>query len=233
MVAVHDALGTWVEKVDVYVALTEFARRKFVQGGLPAERVVVKPHFVHPDPGPGAGDGGFALFVGRLSPEKGVDTLLAAWSRLGRHVPLKVVGDGPGAREVAGAAERRPEVTWLGHQPAAAVSELMGQASVLVFPSRWHETFGLVVIEAFAKGTPVIAARVGAMPEMVDHGRTGLLFRAGDADDLAAQVEWAFGHPAELSRMREEARREFEAEYGAERNYEMLMEVYSKAAGRA
>jgi glycosyltransferase involved in cell wall biosynthesis len=108
MLVVHRLLRTWERTVDVFIALTEFARQKFIEGGLPADRVVVKPNFVHPDPGPGAHDGGYALFAGRLSPEKGVRTLLAAWERLGAGIPLKIAGDGPLAREVARACERHP-----------------------------------------------------------------------------------------------------------------------------
>ena len=95
MLTTHRALRTWRKKVDVYIALTEFARRKFIEGGLPAGKIIVKPNFVYPDPGPGEGEGGFALFVGRLSFEKGVGTLLAAWEHLDRRIPLKIVGDGP------------------------------------------------------------------------------------------------------------------------------------------
>ncbi len=98
--------------------------------------------------------------------------------------------------------------------------------------SEWYETFGRVAAEAFATGTPVVAANIGAVAELVDHGRTGLLFRPGDPEDLAARVGWALSHPAELRRMREEARVEFEAKYTAERNYLALMEIYGAALAR-
>ena len=107
---------------------------------------------------------------------------------------------------------------------------------MLVFPSEWYETFGRVAVEAFAKGTPVIAASIGAIAELVEHGRTGLHFEPGNADELAARVERALSHPVELARMRSEARAEYEAKYTAERNYEMLMEIYERAVavgGRA
>jgi glycosyltransferase involved in cell wall biosynthesis len=226
MLTAHRALRTWTEKVDAYITITRFARDKFIQGGLPAEKIVVKPNFVNPDPGPGEGRGGYVLFVGRLSIEKGIGTLLAAWKRLGGRVPLKVVGDGPLVDEVVKAANGRSRVEWLGYRSLAEVHALMKEASALVFPSEWYETFGRVAAEAFATGTPVIAANIGAAIELVEHGRTGLRFPPGDPEDLAAQVEWILNHPVERTRMRREARAEFEAKYTAERNYRMLMEIY-------
>jgi len=229
MLTVHRAMKTWTQAVDLYIALTEFARQKFIEGGLPAEKIVVKPNFVNPDPGVGSGQGNYALFVGRLSVEKGLDTLLDAWERLGTKLPLKIVGDGPLVDQVVEATQRLPQVEWLGRKPMEEVHALMGEATVLVFPSKWYETFGRVAVEAFAKGTPVIAAKIGAIAELVDSGRTGLHFRPGDAADLAAQIEWILANPAQLAHMRQEARAEFEAKYTAQKNYETLLEIYSKA----
>jgi glycosyltransferase involved in cell wall biosynthesis len=232
MLTVHRALRTWTEMVDVYVALTEFAQSKFIEGGLPAGKIVVKPNFVYPDPGRGQGGGGYALFVGRLAPEKGTRTMLAAWDRLETRVPLKIVGDGPLKDQVVEVATRRSDVEWLGHRQVADVHALMRNADMLVFPSEWYETFGRVAAEAFAAGTPVIAANTGAAAELVEHGRTGLKFRPGDPEDLVTQVEWALSHSAELRSMREEVRAEFEAKYTAERNYRALMEIYEAALER-
>jgi len=231
MLSLHSAMHTWTEMVDVYIALTEFARQKFIQGGLPADKIAVKPNFVHPDPGIGSGSGGYALFVGRLSVEKGLDTLLSAWEHLGDKIPLKIVGEGPLSDMVAAAAVRQPHaIEWLGRRPMPEVHELMGEAKMLIFPSKWYETFGRVAIEAFAKGTPVIAANIGAIAELVEHGRTGLHFQPGDAVDLATQVEWALTHPTDIAKMRLEARAEFEAKYTAIQNYHKLMEIYSQVS---
>ena len=227
MLGVHRTLGTW-KLVDQFIALTGFARERFIEAGFSPEKIQVKPNFVHPDPGVGSGGGKFALFVGRLSEEKGIRTLIRAWELLDGDFPLKIVGDGPLATEVRRAAERVAGVEWLGRKRPREVYELMGEADFLVFPSEWYEPFGRVAIEAFAKGTPVVAAKIAGVGEVTDHGRTGLHFRPGDPEDLAAKVEWLIDHPEELARMRKEARAEFEAKYTAEKNYEMLMEIYGR-----
>jgi glycosyltransferase involved in cell wall biosynthesis len=225
MLTAHRAFGTWRKAVDRYIVMTEFAREKFIAGGLPADRIVVKPHFVDPAPAPGEGRGGYALYAGRLSQEKGVQTLLSAWKQIGSTLPLKIVGDGPLATAQGGGE-------WLGRRSREEVFELMREAAVLIFPSICYETFGIAIAEAFAAGTPVIASRLGSMASLVEHGRTGLHFEAGNADDLAKQVRWFLEHPVEAQQMRRAARAEFEAKYTAERNYRMLMEIYQAAIQR-
>lgn len=233
MLTAHRLLGTWTDMVDIYVALTEFARRKFIQGGLPSEKIVVKPNVVAPDPGPGQHRGNYAVFIGRLTAEKGIHTLLEAWGRLRQRVPLKVVGDGPDADRVAEAVGRIAEVEWLGRKPLHEVYDLLGEATVLIFPTELYEGLPRTILEAYAKGTPVIAASIGGVAEVVEHGRTGLLFTPGDPQDLAAHVEWAWTHRGQMAEMGEEARRVYEANYTAESNYRQLMEVYDLAAARA
>jgi glycosyltransferase involved in cell wall biosynthesis len=235
MLAIHRAAGTWQNGVDAYIALTEFGKRKFIEGGLPGSKIAVKGNFVEPDPGVGSGQGGHAVFVGRLSPEKGVDTLLDAWSLLKSswvaNVPsLKILGDGPMAPLVREAAKVNPLVEWLGRRPMKDVLELVGEAAFLVCPSRWHETGGpKTVLEAFAKGTPVIASRLGIMQDVVEHGRTGLHFEAGNAADLAEQVRRMTDNAALRSEMRIAARREYETKYMAEQNYALLLHIYQRA----
>ncbi len=234
MTAFHRARRTWADLIDVYVlALTEFAREKFIEGGLPAEKLVIKPNFVYPDPGPGTGDGGYALFVGRLSQEKGIRTMLAAWQQLDEPVPLKIVGDGPLAATVEAFAERHPAVSWLGRQPQEAVYELMGQATCLVFPSVWYEGLPRTIVESFARGTPVVASNLGAMSSLIEHGRTGLHFEPGNPQELAAAMQWIASHASSTRQMRREARATFEARYTAERNYRQLMDIYDAALARA
>jgi glycosyltransferase involved in cell wall biosynthesis len=135
MLAVHRLAGTWSRVVDRYIALTEFSRQKFIEGGLPGEKITVKPNFVDPDPGQAAGQGGYAVFVGRLADGKGVDCLLAAWKAAPGLPPLKIVGDGPLAPHVQQAAADDPRIQWLGWRPLAEVMATIGRAEALVMPS--------------------------------------------------------------------------------------------------
>jgi len=233
MLSVHRVLRTYSRMVDVYIALTDFAQQKFIQGGLPAEKIAVKSNFIDPDPGIGDGQGGYALFVGRLSQEKGVNTLLAAWEKIGGKIPLKIMGDGPLASQVARASQRIPAIEWLGHKPRQSVLGLMKDAAVLIFPTVWYEGFPATIVEAYSVGLPVITSNLGGMSSIIEHRRTGMHFRSGDPDDLATQVDWILTHPAELALMRKEARAEYKAKYTAGRNYKILMDIYKTAIERS
>ena len=230
MLAIHHLLGTWQNQVDVYIALTEFARRKYIEGGLPVGNIVVKPNVVHPDPGIQSGRGHYALFVGRLSPEKGMRTLMKAWEGM-EGIPLKIAGDGPRMPELHHWVQAQPHATVdiMGHVPTGQIADLIKGARFVVFPSECYETCPMSLVEAFACGVPAITSKLGAMAEIVEDGRTGLHFEPGNAEDLAAKVEWAWGHEKEMEIKGKEARREYERKYTAERNYEMLMEVYQQA----
>jgi glycosyltransferase involved in cell wall biosynthesis len=226
MLAGHRILGTWREQVDAYIVFTEFYRQKFISAGLPSEKLFVKPHFVVNDPGMKQSSGDYALFLGRLAPEKGIPTLLKAWQYL-RHVPLRITGEGPMAGEVAKFAEQNRAISPLPYLSREECFELIKGARFLVWPSEgYNETFGLVAIEAFACGTPVIASRVGAMKEIVADHETGLHFTPGDPSDLASKVSWAWFHPAEMEAMGSAARSEYKTKYTAEMNYRLLMEIY-------
>lgn len=231
MLGYHKTRKTYTDRVCRYIALTPFAKTKYMAAGLPSEKLVVKPNFLEMDPGQGEGQGGYALFVGRLSAEKGISTLLDAWELLGPRLVLKVAGDGPESARVKAAAAASDSIEWLGWRSRDEILTLMRGAQLLVFPSVWYEGLPMTIIEAFATGLPVVASNLGAMESLIDDGRTGLHFEPGGAGDLATKIAWALEHPVELSRMRAEARSEYEAKYTAERNYEALMSIYEQAIG--
>jgi glycosyltransferase involved in cell wall biosynthesis len=235
MLAVHGAMGSWRTKVDAYIALSEFNRHKFIEGGLPPERIFVKPNFVQDHAGPRTRPGDYALFVGRLSEEKGPQLLLPAWRGMGTKPALRIAGDGPLLQKLSADLEASPlrHVEILGRCSPDAIRLLMKDARFLVFPSMWYEGFPMTIAEAFASGLAVVSARLGSMAELVRDGETGLHFEPGDVADLSAKAEWAWNHPDELSRMGAAARGEYEAKYNPSANYEMLMRIYRGAMARS
>lgn len=227
--AAHRLGGAWTRAVDVLTACTDYSRNKFIAAGLPEQRLVTRTNFVFPDPGPGDGSGKFALFVGRLSAEKGVETLLEAWRHMAPQIPLKIVGDGPLQPEVQRAANQLAQVEWLGRLPSAEVIRLAGDARCLVLPSICYENGPKAMLEAYAKGTPVIASRLGAMTESVVEGRTGLLFEPRSGRDLAAQVERIWRDDALEASLRRGARAEYESRYSPDVAYRNLIDCYEQA----
>jgi glycosyltransferase involved in cell wall biosynthesis len=222
-ITLHRAFGTYRDKVTRYIALNEFCRRKFIEGGLPAQRIVVKPNFVQAGALSSHAREGF-LFVGRLSAEKGISVLTQAST----HLPgtaIRVAGTGPEAQAVSQCAGMQV----LGALKVDEVRTEMHRAQALVVPSIWYETFGLVVVEAFASGLPVIASCIGVLPGLVEDGITGLLFEPGDAQDLARKMAWAAAHPDEMVQMGQRARARYEAEFTPDRNYAQLISIYRDA----
>lgn len=234
MLTAHRLRRTWTRDVDRYIAPTEFAKQKLLSAGLPGVSVSVKPHFVDRPllSNPSANRDGM-LFVGRLSREKGIDTLLDAVPHLDFNVDIKVVGDGPMMVNVVTSASANPMVKALGVFLRTNVQHLMASAVALIVPSNCYETFGLTIVEAFACGTPVIASRLGAMAEIVDDGRTGLLFDPGNVQDLAAKMRWAHDHPGDMMVMGNNARQEYDLKYTPDRNYALLMDIYEQAIHHA
>jgi glycosyltransferase involved in cell wall biosynthesis len=227
MLAVHRLRGTWTRDVAAFVALTAFARDRLRDAGLPAERVWIKPNFLARDPGSSAAPGSGFLYLGRLAPEKGVDVLLDAWRELPATVTLTIAGSGPLGPRVEAAVRPGIEHVELDRD---GVYRSIRQAAAVVVPSLWYEGFPLVVLEAFASGRPVIAARIGSLAEIVEDGVTGFLVPPGDPSALAAAVATAAGDPDLVRRMGAAARATFERHYTADRNYERLLEIYRAAA---
>lgn len=222
MLGLHRALGTWKRRVNRFIVLSEFSRARFIAGGLPASRLAVKPNFVDLPAAP-EGERCGLLFVGRLSPEKGLDTLAAAADLAGARV--EILGSGPMQASLQGV----PGMSLRGAQPMSDVLETMRRTVALVLPNISYENFPRTLAEAFACGLPVIASRLGAMAELVKDGATGLLFEPGNAEALAEKLRWAVAHPNEMAVMGRAARAVYEARYTAARNHEQLMDIYEQA----
>jgi glycosyltransferase involved in cell wall biosynthesis len=231
MLFVHRLIGTWSKKIDAYIALTEFARDKFIEGGLPADRIVVKPNFVM-DRGTGSAEGNYAVFAGRLTEEKGVRVLLEAWRVLGGRIQLKIAGTGPLARLVESRAAEIPGVSYLGSLANEQLRKIFLRAVFSLFPSLWYEGMPTVILESYAAGVPVISSRLGSMASMVKQGETGYLFEPGDERALIQAVEQLCGDSVAYQKMRRLARREYEENYTPDKNYEILMSIYKSTVER-
>ncbi|MCA9470427.1 MAG: glycosyltransferase [Nitrospirales bacterium] len=228
MLIVHRLLRTWQRNVNLFIALSEFAKKRFVAGGLEENKIVVKPNFVAPDPGTGTGGGNYALYVGRLSQEKGIEMMLESWQKLQGQLCLKIVGEGTLSPVVKKATECIPSVEHLGYQSHENVLHLMKEALFLVFPSECYENFPLTIAEAYAVGLPVVACNNGSMSSLVIDGQTGLHFELGNTDDFLKKITWILENPGELRKMRILARKEYVEKYMAEQNHEILMNVYKR-----
>jgi glycosyltransferase involved in cell wall biosynthesis len=226
MLSFHRAIGTWNRMVNTYIANTEFIRQKLIESGLPGNKIAIKQNFITQDPGQGNGQGEFALFVGRLSPEKGIDVLLAVWQMMGETIPLKIVGDGPLYNTVTSAAASLPSVDYMGRLDNDRVLDLMREAKFLVFPSLWYENFPVTIIEAYAAGLPVLVSNLGNVASLIEDGQTGLYFKSGDAADLIEKVKWMVQHPEACERMGSAARSAYEQHYTPSQNYRLLRAIY-------
>ena len=231
MLLAHRWSDTWTTCVNRYIALSNFARDQFIAAGLPATKVVTKPNFVDPDPGCRVETRDFAVYLGRLSQEKGLSTLLSALKLLSGRLPLLIIGDGPLRAALQAQADRAglSAVEFRGQLGRPEALALLKNARFLVLPSECYETFGLTIAEAYACGVPVIASSLGALGEIVEPGHTGLSFRPGDVSDLAQKLSWAWEHPDAMAAMGQAARVRYETRYTASRNYEMLMNIYEAA----
>jgi glycosyltransferase involved in cell wall biosynthesis len=228
-IAFHHLVGTWRKKVDFYIALTSFAKDKFISAKvpLPADKILIKPNSVQ-DCGMGTSRRrDHFLFVGRLVEEKGLRTLLqATWRSPFR---LIIIGDGPMQQEVIEHTKKNPHVIYLGPQNKATVISHMKACAALIFPSLWYEGLPLTLIEAFSAGTPVIASKLGAMEELIQDGFNGKLFEAGNERELVRCIEDIQHEKVDVNTMSERARATYLRYFTPERNYNLLLTIYNRA----
>lgn len=233
MIAWHRFHGTWKDKVSRFIALNSFARDLYVRSGIPENKISIKPNFVQ-DPQTLLADSHNyvregALFVGRLSSEKGLDILIRAWRSI-PHIRLTIIGDGPERAAIERNAP--PNVHFAGYKPSEEVRQAMAGAKALIVPSTWYENFPMTVVEAMALGTPVVASKLGALDSIIRDGANGLHFTPGDAEDLAAAVRRAFASPSLLEYIGSQARLMWEQDLSPQRNLTKLLEIYRMACAQ-
>lgn len=231
--SIHSIAGTWKNKIDAFIALTEFGKKKFVECGLPENRIFVKPNFLSDPPEPSFSDKDYVIFLGRLSHEKGISILIDAARKLkDSAIPLRVriVGDGSARKELEDKVESEKinGVEFTGRKNFDECMVLLKGARFMVMPAICYENFPMAIREAFACGKPVITSRLGAMAELVQDSKTGLLFEPGNPEDLVAKMKWMLENEDSCIEMGKNARKEFEEKYTGEKNFEILTNIYKK-----
>jgi len=217
--------GTYRRLVNRYISLTGFAAGKFITAGFSPHRITVVPNTLMDPPSAGEGGGAYALFVGRLSAEKGLGVLLEAWS--GIDLPLKIVGDGPLRAELEEIVRTRAlKIEFTGHLDREDVLRVVQGAMLQIVPSECYEGFPMVLLEAMACGTPVIASRIGSLDEIVLDGVTGMKFEPGNAGELAAVVKKLVKEPERLTALRHSSRNHFDGNYAPPSHVARLGDIY-------
>ncbi|MBC8120510.1 MAG: glycosyltransferase family 4 protein [Gemmatimonadaceae bacterium] len=218
-----------VDKVDHFIAVSDFLRNKVIELGVPAHKVTTVHNFTDLSGISPCGEvGEYFLYFGRLERLKGIFTLLKAMQSV--RTPLLIVGDGKARAEVEEYVQQHDlkHVRILGHQREQALTDLIRGAICTISPSEWYETFGLTLIESFAHGRPVIASRIGGMTEVVCDGTDGFLIEPGNVEALQDRLQWMADHRDQAVKMGQAGRRKVEMQFSAEAHYHRLMDVYSK-----
>jgi glycosyltransferase involved in cell wall biosynthesis len=221
--------------IDAYICPSKFLKDKFVEYGFKENKLYCLNHFIDSiSINETEGQGKYYLYIGRLSEEKGIKTLIEAAVKVNSHM-LKIAGDGPLKEELIAYAKSKKadnRVEFLGYKNHEEVIELLKNCKFLVIPSEWYEVTGWVILEAFACGRPVIGSRIGGIPEFVIDHETGLTFDPGDSDDLSLKINYMINNPDYASKLGENGMIFIERELNSERHYDNLMKIYKKAGSR-
>jgi glycosyltransferase involved in cell wall biosynthesis len=229
----HRYSGIYQNNVDKFVTPSRFYQRKLIEWGMPEKKIVFIPNFARLNRFVPDYDGeDYFVYFGRLVEEKGLLTLVQAMRRVQKG-SLLIVGDGPlaGALQHAIHEYRLQNVRLTGFKRDAELANLIRRAKFTIVPSEWYENCSLALIESYAWGKPVLGARIGGISEMIEEGKTGLLFEPSSSDDLAEKIDYLFAHGDIAARMGKNARAKAEKEYSSERHYAELMRLYSEFVG--
>jgi glycosyltransferase involved in cell wall biosynthesis len=225
MISIHKWLGTWEKQVTTFIALTQFAKDKFISAGFPSNKIAIKPNFANMDmPSNYDKRDSTFLYVGRLSEEKGIYTLSNIPKENLSNFSIKIIGSGP-----LDSLLTHSSFVKMGHQNSQLVFQSMQKHLALILPSICYEGFPMTIVEAYANSLPVIGSRIGSIGELVEHGVTGLLFEAGNTHSLAKTLQWALDHPQEMYQMGLNARKKYEQSYTAQKNLQQLEDIYMDA----
>jgi glycosyltransferase involved in cell wall biosynthesis len=223
-------LSGMLEKISAFVCLTNFLKEKLMEAGIPEAKIFIRPNFMNASPvAPIYGKGKYALYLGRISPEKGMWTLVRAFQRL-KGIRLKIAGTGPIEADLGEYLKTNAleNIELVGFVKGEDKCKLLADSLFVVLPSECYETFGIVVLEAFAAGKPVVASNIGSLPYVIEDGKSGVLFEPGNVEDLIEKVNHLVANPSDIAAMGLHARGLAETKYSPDRSYETLLDIAAK-----
>lgn len=235
MIEYHRKHETWQKMPSVFIALTGFSKQKFVEGGLRADRIVVKPNFIED---PVAKNPGLLhsvpkknrfIFVGRISHEKGVTDLVDCWIKHNIEADLVMAGDGPLKQRLEKQSKGYKNIKWLGEVSRDEILKMLAESRALLFPTKWYEGLPMIIIEAMSVGCPVITSRIGNPQYLIDHEINGLHFEPGNPAELFERIRFLQQNKKEREKMGREAREKYLENFTPEKNFRQLMDIYRLA----
>lgn len=227
---VHSMLRIFENNVDMFIAPSNFLRKKMIENGIPPRRIVHIPYFVPPDDyQPIREFSNYIVYIGRLVEEKGLVTLIRAMKKI-PNIKLVIIGEGEYRRESELLINREGinNVEVKGYLDQAGIRLIIGKSIFVVVPSEWYEIFGIVIIESFARGKPVVGADIGGIPELIDNGVNGLLFKPGDVNDLVEKIKYLLDNKDKIQELGRNARKKAVENYSPDVHYEKMIEVYKR-----
>ena len=236
MIEYHRKHKTWQNLPSAFIALSEFSKQMFVDGGLPKERIFIKPNFIEDPLNNGSGlkiqekKENMFLFVGRISTEKGIQDLIECWIQNKIKAKLVIAGDGPLRSKLEEKSKANPSVQWLGQISREEILQKLSVAKAMLFPTRCYEGQPLIILEALSVGCPVITSKIGNPQNMIDDGGSGLHFKTGDIKDMYQKISHIYYKTANRKEMSKKARERYLQNYTPEKNLEMMLDIYKAAA---
>ena len=235
MIEYHRKKGTWNRYPTAFIALSKFSKNKFAEGGIPADRIFIKPNFLK-DPCIEYDDLEISseklnrfLFLGRISHEKGIEDLIRCWMERSIPAELWIAGEGPLKKKLQQKTKGEKTIKWLGQCEKIDILKLLSNSKALLFPTKWYEGMPLIIIEAMSMGCPVISSDIGNPKNMIAHKINGLLFEPGKMADLYKNISWIIRNPKKSKKLGENARMKYEELYTPEKNYDILLSIYQNA----
>jgi len=212
--------------VDKFITHTEFTKKKFINYGIPKDKIIIKPNFVKKSKNRilSIKNKSNAIYASRISKEKGITTLLKTWHHL--NLKIDIFGEGPLLKDLN---IENKNINFRGNLPKDKIGKLINNSKFLIYPSECFETFGMTIVEAFNEGTLVLASNIGSIKSIIKNYYNGILFESGNSHDLLKKIKWIINNPNKCDQIALNAKKYFDEKYSSNQNYNQKIKIYNEA----